>query len=223
MPKALLIIFALLLALPSAAQSRNAPRVKYVTQRNGLLYTERFQVLVEDNTVRHGKYALLYKGKAIERGQYTRGERSGKWTFYNMKNYVELVYDYDRQIPLHIQPHEGTTYNAKNFPPVFLGSPLVPYHFVAVHAKYPYEEQNNREDCKVVLALEINSNGRMTGFHLQEESPREEFNEIVRNTAAQMPDSWRWVPSRSGGKNVPANYLITIIFDKVDEDLLPAE
>lgn len=209
-------LFAIILLLTTVAMSAQSSKpLKQRTARRGM-YTEKYHVLASDTTVWEGDYSLIYKGNAIERGQYHKGERVGVWEFYNIHNLVEFYYDYDKQLPMQITPHSNNKmYSARSFPPLFLGSPLVPTHFIGQHSYFPQREKETYTDCKVVLALEINANGRMTGYHLAETS-KEGFNEVILNAAAQIPKDWRWVPSRKDGRNVPGEYMITVIFEAVE-------
>ncbi|MCQ2229878.1 MAG: energy transducer TonB [Bacteroidales bacterium] len=211
--RTLLVIILSLLSLTALAQSKTV-KTKNIT-RNRDIYVEKYSALASDTSVKHGTYKLLYKGKVIETGDYKKGERIGPWTFYNLKDEVEFIYDYDKNLPFQIMPHYGSVYSAKQFPSLFLGSPLIPYHFIARSTYYPVKESGNKRDCKVVLALEINANGRMTGYHL-ETSSRDDFNRVVLDAASRIPKHWRWVPAREGGRNIPSNYRITLIFEAVD-------
>ncbi len=179
------------------------------------LYVEKFQVMAADTSVRHGEYSLIYKGDVIEHGYYERGGRVGAWDFYNLQKMIELRYDYDKHQPVHVIPHGFQVYSEINRPSIFLGSPMVPYHFIMQNTFYPLVESENEKDCKVVLALEINALGQMTGYHLAESS-RESFNEAVLCAAAKIPTSWRWVPAKKDGRNVPSEYKMILIFEAVD-------
>lgn len=209
------IIYILLLLLPFAtAEGQKKPRTKLKNVKSSL-YTESYYVLASDTSIKHGKYKLTYKGKTIEEGEYKKGERIGDWAFYNLQNKVEFYYDYNTRLPFRIAQKEGTAYSARNFPALYLGSPMVPYHFIAMNSYYPMSERDNKEDCTVVLALKISAQGRMTGYYIKQES-KQEFNDIVLKAAAKIPMSWRFVPARENGRNVASDYLITVVFEAVD-------
>lgn len=202
----------------SLAQKKNSKshtiKTVKVNKKNGR-YIEQYSVLAADTSIRHGNYKLIYKNNTIEKGDYKKGKKVGEWTYYNLVNEVEFKYDYDQNLPYQIMPHKGHTYNEKTFPSMYLGSPLVPYHFITSHIYYPVKESGNTQDCPVVLALEISATGRVTGYHLEVAS-REEFNRVVLAAAAQIPKDWRFVPAREKGKNVASTYCITLIFEAVD-------
>lgn len=209
------LLFIMLLSTTVVVAQSSSKQLKQRTVKRDL-YIEKYKVLASDTTVWEGPYSLIYKGDVIERGQYHKGQRVGVWEFYNIHKEVEFYYDYDKQLPTQIMPHSNNKmYSARSFPPLFLGSPLVPTHFIARHSYFPQREKETYEDCKVVLALEINVNGRMTGYHLAQTS-KEGFNDVILKAAAQIPDDWRWVPSRQDGRNVAGEYLITVIFEAVE-------
>ncbi len=210
----MLVALAMLLTLQGAAQQNKKVRTQKVSQKSGL-YIEKYSVLSTDTSVKQGTYSLIYKGKVLETGEYQKGKRIGGWKFYNLNDEIEFIYDYDDELPYQIMPHKGYTYTAKTFPSMYLGSPLVPYHFITSRTYYPVKESGNKHDCTVVLALEISATGKMTGYHLEKES-KEDFNRVVLNAASQIPQSWRFVPAREGGKNVASNYRIIIVFEAVE-------
>lgn len=213
--KRYLTTMLLFVLLPLAATAAHKPVLKNRTVQNGI-YTERFKVLASDTAKKHGQYSLIYKGKTIESGEYRYGERVGVWEFYNIHNKVEFRYDYDSRTPFNITPHKGQTYTARTFPSIYLGSPLVPVHFITHHTYYPLSEsEDTYKDCKVVLALQISKYGKMTGFYLKEKS-KEGFNNVVSKAAEKIPKHWRWVPARKDGRNVDSEYLITVIFEAIE-------
>jgi len=196
-------------------QVKKKPPVKRVTrERPYLFYREKYQVLANDTSVWDGTYQLIYRGKSIEKGQYHKGERVGVWEFFTVTGTREFCYDYDEELPFQITPHFGTKYDARNFPPLFLGSPVVINQFLAFHTHYKLREDDNYHNCKVQLLLRINANGRMVGYELGDTSIVE-FNNAVREAATRIPEHWRWVPSRKNGKNAEGIYKITVIFDAV--------
>lgn len=217
MHKLLLVIILLFAASMNidAAKPRVATKARTIKRSP---YIEYYSVLASDTSLREGKYELKYKGKTIEKGQYHKGNRVGKWEFRNVDNSVELCFDYDDRQPFNIMPHVGKKYDARNFPPIFLGSPLVPYHFFALKATLPKDEEGTYNDCKVVIALEINNQGRMTGYRIIEKSENL-FNNIVEKIAKEIPvKQWEWVPARKDGKNIASDYIITIVFDVVERE-----
>lgn len=213
----ILLCFSLVCAYganPKKQAKRSPVKTIERTEKSGI-YTQKFRCLASDTSVRHGTYQLIYKGDVIEKGDYRKGERVGVWEFYNLLKTIEFRYDYDSHTPFNILPHVGETYTPRTFPSIFLGSPYVPYHYISLRIAYPTKEQGNTTDCRVVLGLNISAQGRMTGYHLVEES-RPTFNEAVLKAAAQIPKHWRWIPARRDGKNVPSVYKIILIFEAVE-------
>ncbi len=208
----LTITFALISFAANA--TTKSPQLRSRTAKKGI-YTERYKVLASDTTVRHGAYTLLHKGKLLEKGQYKKDNRAGVWEFYGLDEVVELRYDYDQELPVYILPHNEGTYNPRTFPSVFLGSPIMLYHFVALQTPYPTKEAGNQTDCPVTVALEISASGKLTGYHIEEGS-RESFNEAVLRAVEKIPPDWRWVPARKDGRNVASTFRMTIIFEATD-------
>ena len=198
-----------------AQKKKGKAPIKHITkQRRYLYYDERYQVLANDTAVWDGTYQMIFRGKAIEKGQYHRGKRSGVWEFFTLTGSREFCYDYDENLPFQITPHFGTHYDARNFPPLFLGSPIVINQFLAMETHYKLQKDDDYHDCKVELLLHINTNGRMVGYEFGDTSIVA-FNDAVRDAVSRIPDNWRWVPARSNGRNVDGLYKITVIFDAV--------
>lgn len=208
-------ISVILLLISVVAFSAKPKIVKRTRAINNGMYTEKYAVLANDTSCKHGPYSLIYKGKTIEKGQYKKGQRVGVWEFYNFHYVIEFKYDYDKQIPFNIMKHKGLVYSPRTFPSMYLGSPIVPHHLIAINAHYPVKESENDKECKVVLALHINSHGKMTGYSLKQPS-KEAFNESVLRAASKIPKNWVWVPARQDGRNVDSEYLISVVFDAVE-------
>ncbi len=209
----LLIIIALAFSAVANATTK-PPQLRSRTVKKGV-YTEHYKVLASDTTVRHGAYTLTYKGRPLEKGQYRKGQKAGTWEYYNLNDLVELRYDYDQQQPVYILPHFGYDYTPRNFPSIFLGSPVVLHQYVAMQTPYPTKESDNDTDCPVVVALQISATGKLTGCTV-EKGEREAFNKAALEAIAKIPSDWRWIPARENGRNVPSTFHMTIVFEAVD-------
>ena len=209
------ILSLLLLVVTMSAQEKLSTR--QLTRKNGL-YVEKYYAMASDTSVKHGQYQMMYKGRDIEKGEYRNGARVGRWKFYNLSNEIEFVYDYDTGTPHQIIKHKGAKYGDNTYPSMFLGSPIRPYHFITHYTYYPVKESENREDCQVVLVLEISSDGDMVGYHI-DKSSKPEFNRVVLEAASKMPRDWKWVPARFEGKKVASEYCITIVFEAVEDEV----
>ena len=208
----ILLIIATFAGQAFAASPNATPLLNMYAKRG--YYTEKYTVLRADTSCRHGKYTLTYKNKPIEKGQYTNGKKTGIWIYYNLNEQVELKYDYDEQRPTFITKHIGKRYTDNTYPCLFLGSPLVPHHFILRNIDFPLEEAENYKENSVVLTLEIDTLGRMTSYQLTQESNKA-FNDMVLQAAAKIPGNWEWVPARQNGRKVNSEYNISIIFESV--------
>ncbi|MCI5776344.1 MAG: energy transducer TonB [Bacteroidales bacterium] len=215
-------LFAVALLMPQrlSAQSKNMTPEEirqYAAQQAEAIWHEYFtetvdSVKVDGQMCRHGDYLLKYKGKTIEKGRYDKGRKVGAWIFWNYQNLVELRYDFDSETPQYIVQHIGHKYSKTERPCVFLGSPIVPYYFILSNVFYPQSE-GNRNGGKVILAIKVDADGRMSGYRIKE-STSANFAKAVRVAADMIPtDKWRWLPALKGGKPVSEEYDIVIYFD----------
>lgn len=176
------------------------------------LFTSRYTVLASDTSVRDGRYELTYRGMKIEEGQYRNGEKVGEWRYWNLQRKVELRYDYTRRQPTYVLPHMGHKYDQRNYPCIFLGSPLIPFYFITQRIYYPKSEAGSKGG-EVVVRLKIDERGRMKGAMIKK-STSKAFADVVTRAVSGIPqDRWRWVPARRDGRNVAGDYDITILFE----------
>ena len=126
---------------------------------------------------------------------------------------MELEYNFTARLPLKMLPHVGYTYNQDNYPCVFLGSPIIPHHFIMSNVYYPQSEGDNKAGGEVVLMIKVSSRGLMTDYYIKS-STNDVFAKIVAEAAELMPrNKWRWIPARKDGKDVDGEYRITIVFE----------
>lgn len=174
------------------------------------LFTERFSTLASDTTQRHGAYQLLYKGKVVERGRYAFNKRVGEWVFHNYKDALELIYNYSTGKVSAFDREEE--YPAGDHPCLFLGSPIVPHVFVAKRISYPNQTEVSVADVEVLLLLQIDSKGELSGYRVENRSS-DAFSRGVEQIASQMPGYWRWIPATHQGVPHPSEYVIRVIFE----------
>jgi hypothetical protein len=155
---------------------------------------------------------LFYKEKIIERGQYSNGQRTGLWRFFNLEGIFDYEYDYNtRQIT---QMSGDWDVNIET-PCLFLGSPFIPYHFLR-NIEYPQEAYDLKLKGKVVLNLKINKEGKMWSYYLSEKN-HPLLDAQVMKVMATMPQSWQWLPATRFKEPIDSEYVITIFFDGEDE------
>ena len=174
-------------------------------------FTEHFQVSEGNSDVLDGKYELYYKSHLIERGRYKNGVRAGVWNFYNLNNLFEFQYDFTRDLLLNLS---GSDIYARNnyTPPLFLGSPLIPYIYILDSLGYPLETFEKNVEGKVVLTLIISTEGEILESFISE-SLDEATDREVLNTVKNFPDTWRWIPAKRDGIKIESDYKITVYFD----------
>jgi hypothetical protein len=174
-------------------------------------FKEYYRVSEKDSAVLEGKYELYYKTHLIEKGQYKNGERSGIWSFYNLNNFLEFQYDFTRDSLLRIG---GSKYydRKKYIPPIFLGSPVIPYIHILRIIGYPSESFENKIKGKVILTLVISERGDIVKSFISE-SLDDQTDAIVLGTVKSFPSTWKWLPAKKEGKIVTGEYNISVIFD----------
>lgn len=194
------------------AQEGEAERV-VVREKVDNFFEAEYEVLKSDTTMRDGDYKLFYNGFVIEKGRYSGGVKSGVWEYSNMQKIVEFRYDHTAKRATYMVPRIGYKYDAKNHPCTFIGSPLVPFCFVHSRCYYPKAEANNKSGGQVILRLNINKLGRMTGYIIKYSSSPN-FTTVVKKAADAIPrDEWRWEPELKNGQKVAGYHEINIVFD----------
>lgn len=194
-----------------AVAQQKVQRLKRSTK--DVAFEKVWNVLASDTNVVDGPYALYYKGHSVERGLYRQGKRVGVWEFEGQTRKVELRYNYTTGQPTYIVPRKGFKYDQKNWPCLFLGSPLVPHIFLLTRVYYPQSEGGRIGGGKVIVTLEVDDQGHMTGYHIKQ-STCEAFTAIVSAACEQIPRTeWRWIPASKDGKFVEGEYDVVIFFD----------
>ena len=174
-------------------------------------FTEHYQVLDGNHDILDGKYELYYKSHLIESGRYKNGERIGIWNYYNLNRLFEFQYDFTRDVLLKMAGQD--IFIRRNFtPPLFLGSPLIPYIHILDSLGYPIETYNNNVEGKVVLTLIISNEGDIVESYISESLDPSTDRDVL-NTVRNFPETWKWIPAKRDGVKVESNYNITVFFD----------
>ena len=174
-------------------------------------FTEYYQVSAADNAILDGKYELYYKSHLIEKGRFKNGKRAGVWNFYNLDNFFEFQYDFSRDTLLMMTGVEY--YKRRNYtPPIFLGSPLIPYIHILDALGYPVEAYEKNVEGKVVLTLIISTSGDIVDSFISV-SLDESTDNAVLETVQGFPDTWKWLPAKKDGVKIESAYNITVFFD----------
>jgi hypothetical protein len=102
------LIFIVLLQI--GIYTCQAQEVTTVKNRPNNFYTERYQVLKSNPSVRHGLYQALFKrNTAVASGNYTNGKRTGIWHFYNEDGAIMQNFDYDSKTILFEAPEDSSS------------------------------------------------------------------------------------------------------------------
>lgn len=207
-----LVLAACAIALTCQAQTEDGAHVTKTYFVDNFFKAE-CEYLVSDTTVKDGSYKLYHHGKVIEEGAYSHGKKTGEWKFWNLYKEIELKYDFTLKQPTYVLPHVGHSYDQKNNPPIFIGSPLVPFYFITNRVYFPKSEGMKNKSGKVVLSLKIDTKGKVESVTIKK-ATNDAFASVVRKAANQIPkNKWRWYPAQRAGKRVAGDYDITIVFE----------
>ncbi len=173
---------------------------------------EKYHILNRTDSVMHGAYQLYYKSHLIEQGNYTRGRKTGVWTYLNLGNTFEFQYDYDTDSLIRIAGASRQMLLPYESPCMFLGSSLVPYAFLTSRVGYPAEAFKRGVQGKVELVLVIDTTGQIKHYYVVNDI-RPLLSDAVLRAVEKFPPEWRWIPARSNKVHIESTYTITIHFD----------
>lgn len=173
---------------------------------------EKYHILNRTDSVMDGVYQLFYKSHLIEQGNYTRGRKTGVWTYLNLGNTFEFQYDYDADSLIRIAGASRQMLLPYESPCMFLGSSLVPYAFLTSRVGYPAEAFKKGVQGKVELVLVIDTTGQIK-HHYVVNNDRPLLSDAVLRAVDKFPTDWRWIPARSNKAHIESTYTITIHFD----------
>lgn len=202
-----IVVFLFFVAANLCAQKPLGPKLSRVTRVSDV-YVHQYQVLASDTSIRQGEYLLMYKDQVLERGIYENNKRVGEWLFFNYRTALEFAYSYDNGEVSRFLKRESDSFDSPCF---FLGSPVLPYRFLASRIYFPNEEMLSQWGKEIVLIFKIGKDGRMKHAFLEQEAHKE-LNDIVMDAAKSIPPHWRWIPARLNGEPVESEYVIRIIF-----------
>ena len=200
-------VIVILLTLPTVAQQSKYRKVtKQVSP-----FTYEFTTLRSDTSIYEGWSKTVYKDRIAEQGNYLNSECVGKWQFFSFKGIFEYEYDFDNKV---ISKISGSTDKPpyKTHASYFLGSPLIPHLFIVHNVFYPEKALQNDIKGKVVVALNINAEGKVTEAKV-ESSTDKMLNDEVLKAVRKFPREWQWVPARINNKPTSDVYRIVVHFD----------
>ncbi len=184
---------------------------QYVKVYYNGLFKEVYSVSMSDTGVRHGHCSIYYKGKVIEKGRYVQNKKVGRWRYFSLNGIFEYEYNYDLNELVSIS---GRTRHdlKKKTPCLYKGSPLIPYLYLVTNLGYPSEAKEKGIEGKLVLALKVNTEGKVYGFYIAEKL-HPVIDKAVINVAKTIPDDWEFLCATHSGQLVASEYYITIEFE----------
>jgi protein TonB len=175
---------------------------KVVSENRRLQYQEVFYVLVDSPDVKNGEYIRTFKGspELHEKGQFTRGRKTGIWTYTDGKGDIEQEIDYSNQkvkfakpfqtlVGASITKADGSIDNSLEHAPIFLGGQSRALQIIRKNIKYPLQARRVGQSGTVVVSAKVTKDGSLVdekivnslGYGLDEESLR-----VIQ----LLPDEW---------------------------------
>lgn len=202
-----IVLFTLLGLFCSAQQTMKYRKIS----KSQPPFTYEFTTLKNDTTIYEGWSKTVYKQKVIEQGKYANNECVGKWQFFSFKGVFEYEFDFDTQTVTKISGSSDKP-PYKSHPSFFLGSPIIPHLFIVQNVFYPQKAIEKDIKGKVVVALDINVDGKVTAAKVESSTARI-LNEEVLKAVRKFPKEWKWVPATINNKATTDVYRIVVHFD----------
>ncbi|WP_282035643.1 energy transducer TonB [Saccharicrinis aurantiacus] len=177
-------------------------------------YYEEYLSLKNDTSIKHGSYLRFYKGKVIEKGQFSNNTKIGKWLYFSLDAIFEYEYNYDTQRISKISGKDKVEDYVQT-PVYFKGSPIIPYLFLIKNIRYPIEAKKHNIKGRVSLAIQINNLGEIVSFYVREKL-HPLLDKAVVDVAKTFPNNWQWIPAQYNGHNIDGEYIINIEFELVE-------
>lgn len=160
---------------------------------------------------------------ALEQGATADGKRVGKWKFYNRREELELVFDYDSSRIGFQQPDTtrflvrvGEQWLPKPLarPPHVLGSTDQRLNDLLGRLRYPVSALQQQLQGAVLLSYTVDVNGH-TRDYVVEKSLSPACDQEVWRALKELPDLW--IPAVYLGRPTPARFYLTVRFRMMDE------
>lgn len=130
--------------------------LKKIKVDNGML-SEVYYVLKSNKTIRHGSYELKIFNEIGQKGQYTNGEKSGDWHYYEMSPNFEFIYNFDSTKI--VSDKEGMER------PALYSEGYKFFNYLIISSiKYPTEAINENMFGTVWVSFSIDANGAPSDF-----------------------------------------------------------
>ncbi|GAA4909209.1 hypothetical protein [Mucilaginibacter defluvii] len=190
---------------------------------------ERYSVLADSPSIRHGFYQAIYRKKTvIASGRYERGKRVGMWHYYSKTGQLLQNYDYDKHAIVYSSPVDtmrSVRYiiddeikpNDAIAPPIKPGSVYFGYMPYVKLIQMPAGlEEFDYTTLVATVELLVSPGGRLADFKIRITRPGGFIN---INKVADMPldaiepEDKIFLPASKNGQNVGMTIIVTCRFD----------
>ena len=235
-----IVLIALLFISFTAYSQRTKTVTNKVTRDNKFSsYTERYEVLADDKTIKHGLYEKLnHKNKILESGYYKNGKRDsiwedfiatqgyykndkkiGIWTFYKNSDTIEMKYDFDNNKLLYFKNDTSKTYfvlsgpdtikTTLQQPPIFLEGSNAIRNFIFDNITYPDEAREGSIQGRVLVGITIYEDGHSSKPWILKGVHKTIDDEALRVTALIIGP---WLPGLLNGKAITSIFVQPVTF-----------
>lgn len=187
MKKLFVICFLFILYLDCFAQQTVTKKQRIYND-----FSEKFSVLADSPTIKHGLYQALYNKKtAVASGQYIHGKKTGIWHFYNTLGTPVQNYNYDTNKLTYEAPADsirGIRYMvdgnidsiSKTTRPIKPGG--VCYGFLPYISQFVMPNDLSNADPRyfgAVVELLVSPGGRLADYKIRVVSPDGQYNKVA--------------------------------------------
>ena len=186
---------------------------------NGESTYEIYEVLKKKKkrrNIEHGSYKKYSSDDSLlVEGYYTKGQKSGEWSFYSWKGVLKKKYDYDNQEITYYNPKADTVTNLirvngelkrviLDWPPHYKGGDDERMRIIQENIEYPMKAIDNGESGTVEVCFFLTPDGKAID-HYVKQSVSTSLDEEALRVVKLLVD---WKPAKYKGK--PIELLITV-------------
>jgi len=121
-------------------------------------YTESYFVLKSDKRIKQGGYALVFYGDTVQRGFYTKNNKSGEW-HYRFNKKIEFIYNHD--LGKIVSDTIGKARNA-----FYSEGTCYLSYLCSNNIKYPEKSAENGKSGTVIVSFSVGVDGVTSDFDL---------------------------------------------------------
>ena len=192
-----------------------AQETKEVTEET-TVFLERYSVLKANKRTKHGSYQRYFSGKLIEEGDYTQGQRTGLWEFYDSRGTLDQRFDYTaQQVRYSVnydQPDSlrtlytvvigsDTSFVRLAKPPVPIGGNSQLARIMMTNLRYPINAQRSGKQGAVLVVYTIDETGTFRPARVLRSSGDSDMDtEALR--VINLYGALQWIPAELNGRKV---------------------